>query len=101
MGKHIPKVGDLVRIREFNDMKKEFGGVNDFGEIDLGDILFLPEMKKFFGKEFVISEVREDGVCIGHGINEYTITVGMLEPVAEEEYDTDEICDFLSSIPVA
>lgn len=50
-------VGDRVRIREWNDMKTEFG-VNEDGEI-LCRYNFIKEMQVFVGQEYTISGVYD------------------------------------------
>lgn len=58
--KHMKfKVGDRVKVREWDDMKKEFGLDND-GDIACG-ISFVMEMKEFCGKTMTVVNVCEDG----------------------------------------
>lgn len=54
------KVGDKVRVRSWEDMKKEFG-VTDAGRIPISkDVTFVPLMRPYCGKELVISSVDKD-----------------------------------------
>lgn len=56
--KSIPKVGDKLRVREWEDMEREFGLDRD------GDIkctpFFIEEMRKFCGKVVNVNEVAYD-----------------------------------------
>lgn len=53
------KVGDKVKIRKWEDMKKEYG-VNSSGSI-LCEARFVSGMGKYCGKILEISEVKADG----------------------------------------
>ena len=92
-----PQVGDLVRFREWEDMKEEFG-------IFLGDIncmfLFTTEMKSagLCGTEFVISRINGSEIR-GHGTR-YTVSKDMIEYVPEEPFDTEGIDKFFGTIIV-
>ena len=80
------KVGDLVRVRDWDDMAKEF--------IEEGSYILLPgfcafhtDMKPFCGQSFVIQKVE----CINciwtikcHNFDGWTITPEMIEPVNRE-----------------
>lgn len=77
------KVGDKVRIRQWDDMKKEFG-VDGDGDIDCNTSFFVPEMKSLCGKEFVIEKVYDSEVVTGHNSG-WTITNEMLELVVEKQ----------------
>lgn len=56
--KSIPKVGDKLRVRDWEDMAREFGLDRD------GDIkctpFFIEEMRKFCGKVVTVQDVRYD-----------------------------------------
>lgn len=54
------KVGDKVRVRSWEDMKKEFG-IAKTGNIPVRrDVSFVPSMKHLCGKELVITRVYPD-----------------------------------------
>ena len=105
-----PKVGDLVRIRSYEDMKSEFG-VNGLGHIQCAWV-FVPEMKCLEGIEFTITGIEEihlydrDSLKI-YGIPEeydkWRISIDMIEPVDiddKEKYDSTEIESFLADIKI-
>ena len=58
MGKF--KVGDKVRIRQWNDMVKEFGTIGDGSIIDVGP-QFTESMKKYCGKVITITGINSVG----------------------------------------
>ena len=84
MNKHEFKVGDRVRIRQWDDMEKEFG-LNEFGSIDC-EYMFTKDMKEFCGKVGTIkgfSPMR--GVIFYESyLNEtnYDFSTDMLEPAS-------------------
>ena len=57
------KIGDVVQIRQWDDMTKEFG-VTDYGTIICGNCGFPLEMKKYCGKRLII-------VAISYSTNNY------------------------------
>ena len=54
------KVGELVRIRQWDDMAKEFG-VDSVGDID-SCVPFVTSMKPLCGKYAEIKDLRADGI---------------------------------------
>lgn len=79
------KVGELVRIRQWDDMKKEFG-INVFGSIDC-KCHFTSEMEPLCGKYAEISRLHKDGLvdlklfnCEGL-YTDYNYSTGMIEKV--------------------
>ena len=105
-----PKVGDLVRIRSYEDMKSEFG-VNEHGHIPCA-LAFVPDMMCLEGIEFTITRTEEmrysdrDSLRI-YGIPEeysrWSISSDMIEPVDiddKEKYDSTEIESFLADIKI-
>lgn len=82
------RVGDRLRIREWDDMAAEFG-IRD-GEIQC-DATFIPEMKELCGMPFTVKDIiqdprrhyrryrpEEDGFAYR------IITAHMLEPIGKE-----------------
>ena len=50
------KVGDVVQIRQWNDMAREFG-LTSYGTIICGNCGFPLEMKKYCGKKLIITAI--------------------------------------------
>lgn len=92
-----PRVGDFVRVREWDDMKSEFG-LNG-NDIDC-ECSFVTNMRYLCGEEFQITSITKDNTYLG--LNTYwTISKDMLEPVEDDTpFDTEEIESFFSEIVV-
>lgn len=61
---YIPSVGEIVRIRQWDDMIQEFGTRgNRFDDDDRIVIpckgTFVPEMKNFCGKEYEVARLKD------------------------------------------
>ena len=52
------KVGDIVQIRQWDDMVKEFG-VNYYGVIRCNNCGFVREMKKYCGQKLRIRAIQK------------------------------------------
>jgi hypothetical protein len=52
------KVGDIVQIRQWDDMVKEFG-VNYYGAIRCNNCGFVREMKKYCGQKLRIRAIQK------------------------------------------
>lgn len=96
----VPAKGDLVRVRQWDDMKKEFG-LDGFGDIDCR-ICFTNAMRKFCNEEFIVTDIEQsyygELYKIGGLTHEYTITSDMIELVdITETYETQEIDKFLDT----
>lgn len=70
-------IGDVLRIRQWNDMANEFG-INAFGSINCRCV-FITEMIHMCGKKFTVSKIYED-----YGETMYNSAEGV-------EYDLDGI----------
>ena len=97
-----PCVGELVRIRQWEDMASEFG-LSPEGNI-MCRFYFGRIMKYLCGTEFEITSIRESGNVGGHN-TVYNISVDMIEPVAvfeykQEEFHSEEAEDFLKTFSV-
>lgn len=85
------RVGDRVRIRQWDDMAQEFG-INDFNNIST-PLVFTSEMRQYCGEEGVISSFSsEDGwpaVCFEPGsrlaTTNWSFDTGMIELVGDSE----------------
>lgn len=78
------KVGDKVRVRQWDDMAKEFG-VDEFGNIDTKTgCYFTKQMKEFCGGVYEIDSVLEKGYWLKDGYkysHHWYFTNDMLEDV--------------------
>ena len=54
------KVGDKVRVREWDDMAKEFGVYGDGFFVVLSNGCFFRQMRKYCGKTMTIRAVNGD-----------------------------------------
>jgi len=76
------KVGDTVTIRQWNDMKKEFG-LNDGGGIKISNILnFAKEMNKYCGKSLKIKAINNNDFKLNLGSGQ---TLNFSEEMFEKE----------------
>ena len=82
------EVGDKVQVREWDDMKKEFG-VDSGGNINTPDWCFIDEMIKFCGKTYIISQIRTNGYYLS-GCGDYIFTDEMLIQYEFTEYEFTE-----------
>ena len=73
------KVGDIVQIRQWDDMVREFG-VTAYGNISCRNWCFVREMKKYCGKKLQITHIRNfnDGYYLNIE-NFWTFTSEMFE----------------------
>lgn len=93
------EVGDLVRIKQWDDMAYQYGG--DEYDIPMPGAYFVDSMRNLCGKEFVITGIFGDEIE-GHG-TDWSITEFMLEAVEEDDhiiYDSEEISVFLDGINI-
>lgn len=101
----IPK-GTICRIREWDDMAREYGSHNStviYVKRDGGGMGFLDSMKHLCGQIFTVKEYREnefktylseEGVERDpgrNGVNRWYITAGMLEILEEYEPEPDDL----------
>lgn len=94
-----PKVGDVVRIRSWEDMEAEFG-VDEDGNIPC-KYSFTDFMRNMFGDEFMITGI-EGQRLLGYTMGAISISIDMVEPVPEDDIDGAELDDFLTfEIPCA
>lgn len=100
------KIGDVVKIRQWDDMVSEFG-INTLGNIPIPQKItdFTSNMKRYCGEVFTVKSMyRWVGYEIGYrlegrsGINRYFVTSEMLEHY-DKPFDVasdDEIALLLS-----
>lgn len=74
------KVGDIVQIRQWDDMVKEFG-VNHYGVIPCNHCAFVREMKKYCGKKLRIAAINnfDDTYYYLNSVHSCTFTSEMFE----------------------
>lgn len=99
---YIPEVGDLVRIREWDDMAAEFD-FDDDENIDC-NATFIKEMKSLCGVQFVVANIDSNGIIQGCN-TVYTISVDMVEPVLTIDEDMEvesspEIDNYLNQFAI-
>lgn len=73
------RVGDMVKIRQWNDMFDEYGP-DDYGGIAC-ELSFIPSMKSLCGKSIKVtnSDMRESVIAMVD--DRYNISRDMIEPV--------------------
>lgn len=81
------RVGDMIRIRDWDDMKAEFGEY--YGGIAVTDAtLFVPSMKNFCGQEFTVRGFytdRREPICIDfEGKEDWRFTPQMCKVVTDQ-----------------
>lgn len=96
------KVGDLVRIRSWEDMRNESGGEDEDGDLFIGNNFFFGSNRCFCGEEFIISEMAGD-ICYGYDEEldldfGLLINTSMIELVNDREFDDSEINSFLGEV---
>lgn len=85
------KVGDVLKIREWDDMEEEFGR-SSYSHIYIENDMefFVDTMRKLCGKKFTVKQIVHGRVTYiesEEGVEkDYNITAGMLEPY---EYQND------------
>ena len=74
------KVGDIVQIRQWDDMVKEFG-VNYYGVIRCNNCGFVREMKKYCGQKLRIAAINnfDDTYYYLNSVHSWTFTSEMFE----------------------
>lgn len=94
--------GDLVRIREWDDMAKEFPVTDDGSAIVTGTYDFVSGMRWYSGKivRAIFDPIDDPSVvCYVDG---FAVSIEMVEPIDEmEDYSTDDnLIDFLNNYTV-
>lgn len=89
--KHNFKVGDRVRIRQWEDMAKELGFLSSLGAISTKITAFTPEMKHLCGRIAEIKKIKLDGEVKLHkwsdnsGDTKFVFDIDMIEPTEPEQ----------------
>ena len=76
-------IGDLVRVREWDDMVQEYG-LNQYCNIATGAISFKPYMRRFCGRVYRVAAIRRPIIKIvgndgGNIPDSYLFSFEMLE----------------------
>ena len=98
------KPGDTVVIREWDDMKEEYG-LNEYGNIKCA-CTFVTEMYVFCGLEMTIKSIRHNDrgdaivtfVCPEAGMDTFYFSTDMIRRVDETEHPEIDIDAFMSII---
>jgi len=96
--KHNFKVGDLVQVKEYEEMGEEFGYSD--GGIDCGDLMFLDCMQKYCGLIFTIKGFERNGIVVTVEPHDYLFSPGMLKhPEPEKDLPSEsELLPLFNSI---
>lgn len=96
----IPKIGDTVRIRQWDDMAAEYGlssGGYIYPEYESNmrgcDVTFNRAMSDLGGQTFIVKDVI-GYVLYGH-MTQWTITSKMVELIDDTVADSSELNNFL------
>lgn len=73
------RVGDRVKIRQWNDMQDEYG-LNDYGGIAC-ELSFIPSMKSLCGKSIKVTNSDMSESVIARVDDRYNISRDMIEPI--------------------
>ena len=99
------EVGDVVVIRDWDDMEDEFGPTDSAGDLPVGDhCYFTSGMRYLCGKEGIITGLDYnsiDDACrvdLNIDVDIWNISPGMLRRVDEGSHEVDRasFMDFLS-----
>lgn len=89
-------IGDVVRIRQYEDMVREFGerrgGNTRWINIPCP---FVDTMKYLCGQTFTVSETYSFGRIVLDGDVGWMITADMVEPAEQIESTTDEPYEYI------
>ena len=77
------QVGQRVRIRQWDDMVREFGG-NDYGIPCKA--AFMPEMRYLCGQEFTIEKIRSNGIVTFVENDDFHYSLDMIEPLHAQNH---------------
>lgn len=106
MRKEDIHIGDVLRIREWDDMVEEFGYEFDDGDDIDCDKVFTSRMRYLCGQKFTVKEISDyDGflseedveVSVNSPLGRWVISADMLEPYWKETPVMPESSDGLFS----
>lgn len=94
-------IGDVLRVREWDDMEAEFG-LDSVGDIPCPG-LFVRGMEHLCGKIFTVEKIISGMriVPVENDFGGWLISADMLEPIADKEFDIEAankaLAEFLSA----
>ena len=94
-------VGDIFRIRDFDDMLSEYGSPHGQPDVVNCRFHFVPSMMYLCGKEVTVVGVHQSTQMITLANNDstrevirgYSFSADMLEPLDTQEYDGVDIAE--------
>ena len=93
MSSYLPQVGDLVMIRPWDDMVKEFG-TDSFGDIQTFPATILQSMKQYCGHFYTVESVTTTAVgswCSFVDVNYDFPVCSLVLPVFESSLTFDDL----------
>ena len=94
-----PEPGEVVRVREWDDMVSEYGLIGSKIPVRFG---FYKSMNHLCGREYVVESVGDNGEVYGHGSG-FAISKDILVPTqisTSPVFDEPEMSDFLGTFTV-
>lgn len=85
-------IGDVLRIRDWDDMAAEFNITED--RWIPTRFVFLPSMKHFCGKVITVKSIGGERIYPSESLG-CILSADMLEPVFAYEEDTPDACEFI------
>lgn len=96
------KVGDKVRVRQWDDMVKEFG-INKYGDINIGNILFSKAMKQYCREVFTINYISDDRYYVKEApmygwTDDMFESVDILQAITDKDREIEELTEHIQKV---